>query len=178
MSQDQDPAKDWSQLSFQRRRMNQGENDPAWTRFWLGFIFFVIVALAYPWYEYQVNKWLLAKDLEVVTEELSEQADAAQRKLSAQMRNAQEQSRLAQVQMREQQQRRRLAKIKVMGTSGTGARLVMIVEMGNTDLPEAHDTICRQARVLFGHDFGGQPLRIQKYRGNQPAVDIGSINCE
>lgn len=56
----QDPNIDWQDLNFrQRSRVSGDSSDP---RFAIGIGVFVLVALLFPWYAYEVVSYLLERD--------------------------------------------------------------------------------------------------------------------
>jgi len=55
---------------------------------------------------------------------------------------------------------------------------MVIVKLGQASLVEARASICRQAAASFKQPLAGERLRVQRHRGAQPAVDVGSITCD
>lgn len=166
-------VKDWGNVRFRGRRQGIAPGTPednADARFWIALLVFLTVALAYPWYSYWVNARLLTHDLQSAGEELSRQIDAG----NAELR---QQSMAAAARREESDRQRRLASVRVVGTIPSRSGMIAIVRLERVELPEASATICRQAGVMLGSDLTGQLLRIQRHRGNQPALDVGSIRC-
>lgn len=165
--------KDWGNLRFTPRRGRYAKGTPednADSRFVIGLVVFVVVALAYPWYSYWVQTRLLARDL-----------DKAATELGAQLRD---ETRAATDRMQRDQQRRqaavdrqRVGGVRVMGAMTTQGRPVVIVSMGDAGLSESTATICHQASSWLKRSTSGMTLQVQSHRGRSPAVTIGSIDC-
>ena len=166
-------AKDWGNVRFRGRRNGAAHGTPednADARFWIALLVLLTVALAYPWYSYWVNARLLSRDLQSAGEEISRQIEAGNTKWRQQS--------MAEAERREESDRqRRLASVRVMGTIPSRSGMIAIVRLDRVELLEASATICRQAGSMLGSDLTGQLLRIQRHRGNQPALDVGSIRC-
>ncbi len=166
-------AKDWGNVRFRGRRQGVAPGTPednADARFWIALLVFLSVALAYPWYWYWVNARLLSRDLQSAGEELSRQIEAG----NAELRK---QSMVAAARREESDRQRRLASVRVVGTIPSRSGMIAIVRLERVGLTEASATICRQAGGMLGSDLTGQLLRIQRHRGNQPALNVGSIRC-
>src|SRR5690606_13648913 len=85
----------------------------------------------------------------------------------------------AAAQARHQQtaRRQRVAKVRVLGAIPSRKGPIVIVELGQTSLSEATDAICREAGGMLGMAVTGASLRVQRYRGSQPALNIGTVHC-
>lgn len=154
-------------MHYQRRYQNQGKgmgrydsgDDGAGARFWMGLIVFLLVAAAYPFYSYWVQARLLARDVARAGEAFSQQLEAENARMNEQARKA------------------RIAKVSVVGTAPNRNGPIAIVRLEQASLDEATPTICRQAANMLGSSLAGRSLRVQRHRGGQPAVDIGTIRC-
>ena len=139
-------------------------------RLWIVVAIFLAVALAYPWYSYQVNAFLLAWDMEVAAREIA-------RVTEENLRDLQTQAALSADASRSEQRRRRIGSVKVKGLSDGPYGPVVIVEMGDASLEESQGTICRQASFWLKKKLSDTTLRVQRYRMNQPALDLGIVTC-
>ena len=139
--------------------------------FWPGVAVFVGVALAYPFYSYHVHAQLAARDVSAAMTELTGQVDAMAAEAGRQAVMA---SNRASAQAAAGRQRG----IVVAGTTVVGGTRVVIVQLGQAGVAEASAIICRQAAARFGEQLSGERLRVQRYRGSQPAVDAGTIVCD
>lgn len=128
---DPESPRDWGNVRYRggSRRPGLAAGDEAGTRFVIGVVVFLAVALAYPWYEYWVQSRLLAREVQVV------------------------------------------------GASGGSGGAVVIVRMGEASLDEAAPEICRQAGAWLRTSVQGQRLRVQRHRGNAPALEVGQVGC-
>lgn len=165
--------KDWGNLRFKPRRDRYADGSPednANSRFVIGLVVFVVVALLYPWYSYWVQMRLMARDLQQATEELG-----AQLKQEAEAANARTQREAARRQA--SATRQRIAGVRVLGAMITNGVPVVVVDMGEARLAESTRTICAQASARFGRSTAGMTLRVQSHRGRSPAVTIGSVHC-
>lgn len=163
-----DPNFDWQDLNFRKRGRASGDsNDP---RFAIGIGVFVLVALLFPWYAYEVVSYSLERDAEkamnqigIETQQYINEANATsqhQRAASA-----------------EHQLRQRVAGVRVMGVSSGGNVPTVLVALGNSNIYEAQNAICKQAAQWLDKNVVGTQLRVQSHRGNMPAVDAGEIGC-
>jgi hypothetical protein len=163
-----DPNIDWQDLSFRRRsRITEASSDH---RFAIGLGVFILVALLFPWYAYEVVSYSLERDtikalnqFGIETQNQIDEANAAsQRQLAA---NA------------EHQLRQRIAGVRVMGVSAGGNLPTVLVALGNSNIQEAQGTICQQASAWLDRNISGATIRIQSHRGSRPTVDAGAISC-
>jgi hypothetical protein len=179
-----DGNENWGNVRFRPRRLRGAAGTPddnADARFWIGMIVFVFVALAYPWYSYRITEYLVMRDLQAAGEALGRQLKASTSKARQELDASNERMReRAEAEAARRQAAADLARIqavRVVGTFPTKNGPVAIVNLGQVGLPEASTIICRQAGELFDSPLAGQVLRVQQYRGNQPAMDVGSIRC-
>ena len=166
-------ATDWGNLRFRRRRSGPPPGtaeDNAESRFWIGIVLFLAVAAVYPWYSYWVNAFLLTHELKVAGREISRQLESATKEIEREFA-------AAQAQQQQTARRQRVEKVRVLGAIPSRKGPIVIVELGRTSLSEATDAVCREAGGMLGMAVTGTSLRVQRYRGSQPAMDIGTIHC-
>lgn len=163
---------DWSAARRRSatRRSTTENNRRSSSQFWIAVAIFFTVALAYPWYSYRVNAFLLTRDLEAAGREFARISDENLREVQKQAAQSSEAS-------KREQQRRRIASVKIMGVSDGPNGQVVIVDMGSASLDEAQLTICRQASTWLKSDVIGTMLTVQRYRMNQPVLDLGVVRC-
>ncbi|HQZ32214.1 MAG TPA: hypothetical protein PLG89_10175 [Arenimonas sp.] len=94
------------------------------------------------------------------------------------VRQAQQDSRVAAVASAARSVAQRQQGVVVAGTTMVGSNRMVIVKLGQASLGEARASICRQAAASFKQPLAGERLRVQRHRGAQPAVDVGSITCD
>lgn len=165
--------KDWGNLRFTPRRGRHAQGSPednANSRFVIGLVVFVLVALLYPWYSYEVQTRLAARDLARVVEQFDAEL-RSQTKAAADRAEQAEQRRL------DAADRRRVAGVRVVGAMAASGQPVVIVDMGKAELWESQATICRQAARWLKRPTAGTTLHVQSHRGRSPAVTIGSVDC-
>ncbi len=165
--------KDWGNLRFTPRRGRYAEGTPddtANSRFVIGLVVFVAMALLYPWYSYWVQTHLLARDLQKAAEELGAQVRDETQAATGRMQRDQ-------LQQRPAVDRRRVTSVQVIGAMATQGDPVVIVRMGDAGLSESAATICRQASRWLNRSTSGMTLHVQSQRGRLPAVTIGSVDC-
>lgn len=139
-------------------------------RFTVAAIVFVAVALAYPWYSYWVHAHLLGRDMQAAAVELNKQARALENAASDQWRTLSAPPDFPVA--------RAVSKpIRLMGISESTSGAVLIAELGDSSLADARDSLCFQASRWAGRSSSGRAFRVQRYRGNAPAVHAGSIQC-
>ncbi|WP_222564912.1 hypothetical protein [Novilysobacter antarcticus] len=165
-------GREWGNVRFRRNsRSSEGSlDDSADSRFWIGLLVFLMVALAYPWYSYWVNAQLLSRSFQKAADSIGRELDVAARQ-SRQKRAANT------AQRKESERSARIANVRVVGVSPNRAGPVAIVRLGNAGLAESTLTICRQSEVMLGSSLDGQLLRVQEHRGSQPAISVGNIRC-
>lgn len=172
--------RDWGNVRFRRdrhRRMRLGDADPAQTRFVIGLGVFVVVALIYPWYSYRLQAYLLARDLEVGLQQINAEMDAVTDQMKANTARRQQASAQQVQARREEQARQRVAGVRVMGVNDGRSGPVVIVDLGQASVGQATARICSQTERSLGRSLDGVSIRLQRYRGSQPALDAGQIRC-
>ena len=127
--------------------------------------------MAYPFYSYAVQTYLLARDVEAAAEKISSEVERA---AADARREAVESQRAAAAEAVRQRQRG----VSVAGTTTIGGKRIVIVNLGQASLQEAKASICAQAEQYFRERLAGEELHIQRHRGRQPAVDAGRIICD
>lgn len=165
--------KDWGNLRFTPRRGRHARGSPednASSRFVIGLVVFAVVALLYPWYSYEVQTRLAARDLARVVE----QFDA---ELRSQTKAAADRAERAEQRRQDAVDRRRVAGVRVVGAMAASGQPVVIVDMGKAELWESQATICRQAARWLKRPTAGMTLHVQSHRGRSPAVTLGSVDC-
>ena len=173
MADQHESEKDWGNLRFTPRRGRYAEGAPednANSRFVIGLVVFVMVALAYPWYSYWVQTHLLARDFERAAGELGAQLRDETQAATDRMQRDQQRRQAA-------VDRQRVGGVQVMGAMTTQGDPVVIVRMGDAGLSESKATICHQASRWLKRSTSGMTLHVQSHRGRLPAVTIGSIDC-
>lgn len=161
-------GKDWGNLRF---RYAEGRpEDNASSRFVIGVVVFVAVALLYPWYSYSVHSQLLARDVQRAAEVAGSQLKREIASLDAEMqRDA--------VRWQATTTRQRVAGVRVMGAMVANGTPVVVVDMQQAGLVESAATISAQASARLGRQTSGMTLQVQSHRGRLPAVTIGSVEC-
>jgi hypothetical protein len=152
---------------------------PRWTepatdsRFALGVAIFLLVALAYPWYSYRVQAYLMARDMragfEAFTGAMNRESDAVQAQAQLQVAQADRES-------AEVAQRRRLAQVRVSGIS-TGDPPLVVVQLGTSNLSEADALICRQAEPWLKRELSGRVIRVQGIHASGRTGTIQKVVC-
>lgn len=182
---DQAPSsKDWGNLRFRPRAKSGGAgsgDDNAESRFWIGVLLFLAVALAFPWYSYWVNAFLLTRDLEAARAEFARSMEKAEEDMSRQLEAADQRARqqaAANAARREAVARQgRVARVQVVGAIPSRSGPIAIVRLERATLSEAIPAICRDAGAMLGRSLAGESLQVQRHRGNDPALTIGEIRC-
>lgn len=171
MEDESRPRPDWGNVAFGRRpHRSYADADPAGSRFAIGLVVFVIVALVHPWYAYWVQSRLLAADIDAATQQLTRESAA----MSAQWRA---QASAVSARSREDERGRRVASVSVRGISEGSDATIVIVDLGTATLPEARDAICAQVQRMRGLGTYDR-LQVQRFRGSAPAMPVGSIQCD
>lgn len=173
-------GREWGNVRFRRdrhRRAQWREADPVRTRFVTGLAVFIAVVLIYPWYSYRVQSHLLARDLDVPVAQLVDELEAASDEMFAELARR-EQVAARQIQARRQSEARpRTAGVRVMGVTDGRNGLVVVVNLGQANIGQAAAQICSQTERSVGRRLDGVTIRLQRYRGSQPALDAGQIRC-
>lgn len=175
MAQDTEEA-GWGNARFRARRAARVEansaDDPQ-SRFVTGLTIFVVVALAYPWYSYWVQSRLFANEVESGFRQMSAEVASVQKSGAQRQRASTQAGRTS----GETSPRGRISEVRVKGaTDGRNGPLV-VVNFGSVDVSAARETVCQQASYLLGRPLTGEVVRVQRFRGNQPATDAGRIDC-
>lgn len=171
-------ARDWGNVKFRaRREVVAHRADDAQSRFVTGLVVFLVVALAYPWYSYWVQSRLLAHEVEAGFRQAGAEVDALMRQAEAELVQQQQASARAEQARRETTARQRIAAVRVMGASDSTAGPVAVVDFGHAGVAESTAQVCQQAEWFLGRALDGKPLRLQRYRGSQPATDAGTVRC-
>lgn len=144
----QDPNINWKDLSFRRRSGISGSsgNDH---RFAIGLGVFVLVALLFPWYAYEVVSYSIERD---ATKALNQFGVETQKQIDEMTEESQRQH-AASVEYQERQRNataefqltQRVAGVRVMGVSSGGDLPTILVSFGYSNAYEAEKTICKQA---------------------------------
>lgn len=175
-SENQDPNIDWKDLSFRRRlRVSEGSGNDR--RFAIGLGVFILVALLFPWYAYEVVVYSMERDATKELNELGAEINEANKQSQRQRAASDEYQQRQRKATAELQLRQRIADVRVMGVSTGGNLPTVLVALGNSNIVEAHSTICQQAGKWLRKNVSGTSIRIQSHRGNKPAVDVGEIGC-
>ena len=145
-------------------------------RFWIGLAVFIGVALAYPFYSYEVQQRLVARDVSTALVPAVAPAPAGPDGAlsAAEQRQASIAARKAAEAPPEAQQK----SVAVLGTTVAGGKRVVIVDLAGFSVAEGRAEICKQAAALYREPLAGASLRVQRHRGDSPAVDAGSVVCD
>lgn len=171
MSADSESSRDWGNVRFRPRVAGPSKGtDQSDGCVKLAVIVFVAVALAYPWYSYWVHAHLLSRDMQAAAVEFNKQARALESAASTPWQTL---SALSDVPVA----RAVSTPIRLMGISEGTSGAVLVAELGDSSLADARDSLCFQASRWSGRSSSGRAFRVQRYRGNAPAVHAGSIQC-
>jgi hypothetical protein len=151
-------------------RRQRPERDGQANRFAIGFTLFLLVAILYPWYAYRVDSFLAERELAEASRQMARLVDEDLRAMHEAGKRAEEST-------RRKQQLDRIARVRVKGVSDGPMGPVAIVDLGTAGVAEAQATICAQAARMSRQAGSNGSLRLQRYRGSQPAVDAGMIDC-
>ncbi len=164
--------REWRNVRFRSssRTAEGSPDDNADSRFWIGLLVFLMVALAYPWYSYWVNAQLLSRSFQKAADSFGREVDVAARQTRQDLA-------VSAAQRQESERQARIANVRVVGVSPNRAGPVAIVRLGDAGLVESTLTICRQSEVMLESPLDGQSLRVQQHRGSQPAISVGHIRC-
>ena len=144
-------------------------------RFWIGVAVFLGVALAHPFYAYQVQKRLAARDAAAAFAPAREPTSTVASELTA---AEQRQAFIAAQQAAQSTPVPAPKGAVVYGSTVVGKQKVVIADLGKSSLAEATPSLCQQAAALERVSVAGERVRVQRYRGAEPAEDIGEIVCE
>lgn len=137
--------------------------------FQIGLIIFLSVALVYPWYAYKVNDYLMSRDLQATIANMEREGAAAAKQASLQAAKSKAAFEAADLQQR-------LSQVRIKGIAGQDPPVVL-VELGRASLEEAESIVCRQAAAWLRTSTSGRVLRVQRFRGSQPALEAGELAC-
>jgi hypothetical protein len=158
--------------------MSRGsEADASWSRFVLGVWLVVIGALIYPVYSYKVVTYLMARDAEAVMQPFVSEMNASNRQIAAQQAQWVADNEAQNARNEAQNNANRIQSVQIKGASMVSGHPLVIAEFGSATATEIVDRVCDQASAWFRRDMGGQSIRLQRYRGEQPALDAGTITC-
>jgi hypothetical protein len=157
-------------LAYARRRGSVTQSSAFNARFWIAIAVFLSVAIAYPWYSYRVNSYLLSREMEAAAREMARIADET-------LKEAQREGAEAAERFKRDQQRKRIANVRIRGVSDGPKGPVVIVDLGTASPVESDQAICRQATAWLKANLSGTTLNVQRYRINQPALDAGVVVC-
>lgn len=158
-------------LQFRPRAMPAAPRPGGPDHFWAGVAIFLLVAMVYPFYSYAVHSYLLGRELDAAAAMMSDELD----RLGAEARREADETRRAAA---AESMRQRQRGVTVVGTTTIRGKRVVVVNLGQASLAEAKARICAQAERNFREPLAGEELRIQRHRGNQPAMDAGTIICD
>ncbi len=173
---EQPPPTDWENIRV-RRSLPPTRDDSAANGLWLAITLFAVGAIAYPWYAHWVNSYLLDREAKALMEQLQQQADVASQRMQAAQETVLINAQRVQADTIRNAAARRIAAVRVMGASANASNPVVIVALGDAPLEKSTSTICAQSARWLGSSASGKRLRVQTWRGNQPAMTIGSIDC-
>jgi hypothetical protein len=158
---------DFQDLTFRRiPRWSHPQQDH---RFALGVGIFLLVALVYPWYSYKVQAFLLAKDLEAGAQKVARAMNKEVREANAQMAQELHESEAEPLS-------RRIAAVRVTGISDGNPPLA-VVDLGESNLFEAGDTICRQTGLWLQRSVQGSIIRVQRFKSRGTVAPIQELAC-
>jgi type IV secretory pathway TrbF-like protein len=154
-----------------------GDADASWTRFWLGVWLVAIGALIYPFYSYKVVTYLMARDVEEAMKPFVAEVNASNRQVAAQQAQWSANAEAQNAANEARNMADRIRSVQIKGVSNTQGQPLAIVDYGTARSAEIVGAVCEQASVWFHRDMSGQVIRIQRYRGGQPAIDDGTVGC-
>ena len=168
---DQESETDWGNVRHRPvSRRHAAAGDEAGSRFVIGLVVFIAVALVYPWYSYWVHSTLMARDMQRAAQAIGTEVERGVQQMQA--ATAQQRQRTA-----AQARQARVAAVDVVGATAASGGPVVVVRMGDASLDEAGETICAQAGRWLRTPVAGRTLRVQRHRGNAPALDVGRVRC-
>lgn len=160
---------DWDSIRFRPRRtgVQTSPDDDAHSRFVVGAILFVVVALAYPWYSYWVHSRLAAAEMRQALATVEQEMRTA----STQVDDAIEESRTAPVLPAHR------SRPRILGVSEGAALSVIIADLDGASLAEAEPRLCMDAARWMRRPTAGRTFRVQSFRRSEPALTAGTIQC-
>ena len=159
-----------------KSRVGVPASDPDWSRRRLG-ILMIAIALIAPFYGYFVWDQLWKAELRA----LERKAEMEGKALSAQMRANEiaigNRFREARDVAAVRDLQRRVMAVRVVGAIDGNPAVVIVDHLPPEGAAEAADVICAQAGHWLRRATRGSTLRVQRDRGNQPALDAGVVVC-
>lgn len=67
--------------------------------------------------------------------------------------------------------------VRVVGASAGRRYWMVLVELEGVELVDAGRPICREAERKLQRDVSGVNLRVERYRGTEPALTVGRLMC-
>jgi len=154
----------------QRARTRNEAESGAWARLWIAIGAALLLAVAFPFYAYEVQSRLLERD----AKRLLLQAEAELRAVGEQFaRDAASQ----QSQARQATFQQRLAAVRVVGISDAGGVPTVMAELQGLTARQAAGPLCAQAQRWLRRPVTGQALNIRAARGQRPAEEAGTLRC-
>lgn len=173
-------GRDWGNVRFRRHREpdEYAHNaSDAQSRFVTGLVVFLVVALAYPWYSYWVQSRLLTRELEAGLRQVNTEMKTAEKRVRTDVARHQRASAQAAQVRRESSASERVAAVRVMGATDGRNGPVALVNFASAAITESTERICQQTGFFLGRPVSNEVVRVQRYRGTQPATDAGQIRC-
>ena len=166
---DPDPS-GWNDVRFRPRQavISRLPHESAQTRFVIGVVVFLAVALAYPWYSYRVQSRLLAADVDRALAHAGQEAAQAAARAGAEFQHPQQ----ADAPMGVPPPRPR-----ILGISEGAMARVIVADLDGASLADAQARLCRDAARWTRAPTRGRTFRVQAYRRSRPAIPAGSIRC-
>lgn len=175
-----DPGKEWAALPpVSTRPPPLPASD--WSRRRFAAVM-IATALAFPFYEYAVGRWLANRELRTGMEALRETmthpaptTEAEPRFASAEeiaTRQQQEAARLEALRWQRQ------SSVRVSGAIDGHVPIAIVAGIPPGGAAEAAERICAQTATRLGRSLRGLTLRVQRDRGPEPATDAGVVVCE
>lgn len=174
-----DPAREWPRPEVRGAIAPETTSD--WSRKRLGAVL-VATALAYPFYDYAVTRWLARLEMQAGMEVLRESLQTSAPRTAAEPRFATAEE-IAARQARESAQNdalrlQRTAGVRVSGAIDAPVPIAIVEGIPPEGAAEAAEHICRLAAIRLGRELRGTTLRVQRDRGPDPATDAGFVVCE
>lgn len=162
----------WRSVRFGPRQL-RGSVDwaDAESRFVTGLVVFVLAALLYPWYEYRVQAWLMARDVAAAAKALEREANPEAARLRARVGASARDLRAAPPMAPEP------APVRLMGAMELRGGPLAIVDLRGQSLDAVRPAICRATQAMLGTPLAGRQVRVQRWRRSAPAVSMGFIQC-
>ncbi|HZX81612.1 MAG TPA: hypothetical protein VFE72_11750 [Lysobacter sp.] len=157
---------DWSNVRFRPRRVGGTATDgDAAARFAWGAILFVAVALAYPWYAYWVQSYLLERDARRALTSI----DRDLRAMEARLPDAFDEPPM--------QAPRRTPSPRILGIGEGATTSVIVADLDGAHLHDVESQLCAGAARWTRRPVTGRAFRVQRYLGTSPAITVGVVRC-